>query len=103
MIEFKTKYTPGQWLFDGFDIGSEHGFIIDCDGIPLNDDVNLIVQAPQMAEYMMGRAKELHEEINMYYCSPSSWIDEDIKKDTINELKVILSTLKDAGIEVVEK
>lgn len=106
MIEFETNYTEkfiNITPYNNFNhqLVNQYGPWVAT--VDIKADVDLLIASPKMAKYMMGRAKELHEEINMYHCNPSSWVDEDIKKDTINELQTILSILKDAGVEVVEK
>jgi len=54
----------------------------------------LCFAAPKMAEYMMDRAKELYRTKN--------WISST-REEEDEEYRRILSILKDAGIEVVEK
>ena len=103
MIKFKTNYTekfinntPERDFH--YDLINQYGPWVA--NVSNKDDVNLIIAAPKMAEYMMDRAKRLdflfygtglsREECERHY--PSDW----------EELQTILSILKDAGVEVVE-
>ena len=98
-MQFKTNHSPGPWSFDCHDIRDANGhYIIDTDDIQNIFDVNAITQIPTMLEYMMERAKLLHEQTEI---NDSQF--NDGYKPRKEELKKILAILKDAGVEVVEK
>ena len=95
-MQFKTNHSPGPWSFDCHDIRDANGhYIIDTDDIQNIFDVKAITQIPTMLEYMMDRANCIEKEICLGVC-----YDPDGSKE---ELQTILSILKDAGVEVVEK
>lgn len=120
MIEFKTNYTHGPWdrMYD-WSIYQKYGPKI-CDILPWKVDgdsdlaelklvedtanINLILNAPKMAEYMMERSKKLSEEISYGDLVADHFeLIGHIEPEKREELKTILSILKDAGVEVVEK
>ena len=78
MIKFKIDYNREPWISK--DWKSKH---------------LIVASVHAMAGYMMGRAKELSVFLQ------DKWNDD--YKTSREELKTILSILKDAGIEVVEK
>ena len=95
-MQFKTNHSPGPWVFDCHDIRDANGhYIIDTDDIQKMSDIKAITQIPTMLEYMMERANCIEKEICLGVC-----YDPDGSKE---ELQTILSILKDAGVEVVEK
>lgn len=101
MIEFKTNYTeksinitPDNNL--NYDLVNQYGPWVAT--VSNKADMELYISAPQMAEYMMDRAKELYKAIGW----ETNWKDKPVSNKKI-ELNRILSILKDAGIEVVEK
>ena len=95
-MQFKPNHSPGPWSFDCHDIRDASGhYIIDTDDIQNIFDVKAITQIPTMLEYMMERANCIEKEICLGVC-----YDPDGSKE---ELQTILSILKGAGVEVVEK
>ena len=97
MIEFVKNYT--EKFINNTPERNFHYDLINQYGpwvanVSNKDDVNLIIAAPKMAEYMMDRAKELYRTKN--------WISSTREEDDEEYIR-ILSILKDAGIEVVEK
>lgn len=104
MIEFKTHYT--EKFINNTPERNFHYDLINQYGpwvanVSNKDDVNLIIAAPKMAEYMMARARKIASDLkcDMYLLSP---YDKRISVLN-NELEEILSILKGAGVEVVEK
>lgn len=104
MIEFKTHYT--EKFINNTPERNFHYDLINQYGpwvanVSNKDDVNLIIAAPKMAEYMMDRAKKISSGLSsdQYRFNP-----HDTRAIGMNEeLQTILSILKDAGVEVVDK
>ena len=97
-MKFKTNHSPGPWVFDCHDIRDTNGYyIIDTDDVQNIFDVKAITQIPTMLEYMMDRAKALHD---MLLWHPN-WEGKPVPWQRL-ELDKILAILKDAGVEVVE-
>lgn len=108
-MQFKTNHSPwpfeihhedGDWL-----VLDSNGRIIaetwGADGEDMNEaNRNLLAMAPAMLNYMMDRAKELHDFI--YDGVLSIGNARRIYKEEFEELQRILAILKDAGVEVVE-
>ena len=97
-MQFKTNHSPGPWALDDYDDGrlayiNTMSFNIAISGT--DRDILLCIAAPKMLEYMMDRANCIEKEICLGVC-----YDPDGSKE---ELQTILSILKDAGIDVVEK
>ena len=97
-MQFKTNHSPGPWSFDCHDIRDANGhYIIDTDDVQNIFDVKAITQIPAMLEYMMDRAKALHD---MLLWQPN-WEGKPVPWQRL-ELDKILAILKDAGVEVIE-
>lgn len=105
MIEFKTKYTEGPWVFDGCDIRGRGGLVVDGDAISTYANVRIILNSAEMAEYMMERAKFLHKKETEIQEEIANGNHDAALADMVvgRELAKILQILKDAGIEVVEE
>ena len=107
MIEFKTNYTekfinntPERNFH--YDLINQYGPWVAT--VSNKSDMDLFIASPKMAEYMMDRAKTLSEEI-LYGDSVADHFEliGHMEPEKREELKTILSILKDAGIDVVEK
>lgn len=97
-MEFIRKHTDGPLCFDGNDIRNKNGrLIIDCDNIKPYD-MNAMVMAPDMINYMVERAEYLQEITK----GPDDSSFNDATKRNKAELKRILEILRAAGVEVVE-
>ena len=97
-MQFKTNHSPGPWALDDYDDGrlayiNTMSFNISISGT--DSDILLCIAAPKMVEYLIDRANCIEKEICLGVC-----YDPDGSKE---ELQTILSILKDAGVEVVEK
>ena len=106
-MKFKTNHSPGP-----LEIHFEDGdwFILDANGRIIaetwgadNEDMseanrNLFYAAPAMLEYMMDRAKAIHD---MLLWQPN-WEGKPVPWQRL-ELDKIMAILKDAGVDVVEK
>lgn len=102
MIEFKTNYTEKSINITpdnnfNYELVNQYGPWVAT--VSNKADMDLFIASPEMAEYMMARAKILDQIINTIHAngmlSPTRHEEE--------ELKTILVILKIAGIEVVEK
>ena len=98
MIEFVKNYTEKSINITpdnnfNYDLVNQHGPWVAT--VSNKTDMELYIAAPKMAEYMMERANSIEKELSLGVC-----YDNDGNKE---ELQTILSILKDAGIEVVEK
>ena len=107
MIEFKKNYT--EKFINITPDNNFHYQLINQYGpwvatVSNKSDMDLLLTSPKMAEYMMERAKKLSEEIS-YGDSVADHFEliGYMEPEKREELKTILSILKDAGIEVVEK
>ena len=97
-MQFKTNHSPGPWALDDYDDGrlayiNTMSFNISISGT--DSDILLCIAAPKMVEYLIDRANCIEKEICLGVC-----YDPDGSKE---ELQTILSILKDAGVEAVEK
>ena len=97
-MQFKTNHSPGPWALDDYDDGrlayiNTMNFNISISGT--DSDILLCIAAPKMVEYLIDRANCIEKEICLGVC-----YDPDGSKE---ELQTILSILKGAGVEVVEK
>ena len=100
-MQFKTNHSPGPWALDDYDDGrlayiNTMGFNISISGT--DSDILLCIAAPKMVEYLIDRAKLLHEQTEI---NDSQF--NDGYKPRKEELKKILAILKDAGVEVIWK
>ena len=87
MIKFKIDYNREPWISK--DWKSKH---------------LIVASVHAMAGYMMGRAKTLSEEISYGDLVADHFeLIGYMEPEKREELQTILSILKDAGIEVVEK
>lgn len=97
MIEFKIKHSNNfNPCIEWSDKGTSITHFPDKDINPAYD-VFAIQQINKMAEYMMDRAKKLHNILSW----ETNWEDKPVHNQKI-ELDRILSILKDAGVEVIE-
>ena len=101
MIEFKTNYTekfinntPERNFH--YDLINQYGPWVAT--VSNKSDMDLFIASPKMAEYMMERAKSLHD---MLLWQPN-WEGKPVPWQRL-ELDKILAILKDAGVEVVVK
>ena len=107
MIEFVKNYT--EKFINNTPERNFHYDLINQYGpwvanVSNKDDVNLIIAAPKMAEYMMERSKKLSEEISYGDLVADHFeLIGHMEPEKREELKTILSILKDAGVDVVEK
>ena len=105
-MKFKTNHSPGPFTVQ--EDSDEHNcLILDVAGNTIAEqwstssdvvdasNIKLFKAAPAMLEYMMERANSIEKELSLGVC-----YDNDGNKE---ELQTILSILKDAGVEVVEK
>ena len=101
MIEFVKNYTEKSINITpdnnfNYDLVNQHGPWVAT--VSNKTDMELYIAAPKMAEYMMNRAEKLHNILSW----ETNWKDKPVPDQKI-ELDKIVSILKDAGIEVVEK
>ena len=107
-MQFKTNHSPGPFTVQ--EDSDEHNcLILDVAGNTIAEqwstssdvvdasNIKLFKAAPAMLEYMMERAKLLHEQTEI---NDSQF--NDGYKPRKEELKKILAILKDAGVDVIE-
>ena len=107
MIEFKKNYTekfinitPDNNF--NYELVNQYGPWVAT--VSNKSDMDLFIASPKMAEYMMERSKKLSEEISYGDLVADHFeLIGHMEPEKREELKTILSILKDAGIDEVEK